>query len=61
MSINKGKSTKGVIASERRKRATAVIISNSKILLIKRIKPNQEYFIFPGVVLMAERVLAMLL
>jgi len=31
-----------------RKRATAVIIENGKILLIHRIKPNEDYFIFPG-------------
>lgn len=31
-----------------RQRATAVIIKNKKILLMKRIKPGQEYFTFPG-------------
>jgi len=31
-----------------RKRATAVIIKNRKILLIRRVKPNADYFIFPG-------------
>jgi ADP-ribose pyrophosphatase YjhB (NUDIX family) len=31
-----------------RKRATAIIIENGKILLIKRIKSGMEYFVVPG-------------
>lgn len=31
-----------------KKRAVAVIIKNNKILLIRRIKDGQEYFVFPG-------------
>ena len=31
-----------------RKRATAVILKDGKILLIKRVKPGQEYYTFPG-------------
>jgi len=35
-------------ANQMRKRATAIIIKDGAILLIKRIKPEREYFIFPG-------------
>ena len=31
-----------------RNRASAVILKDDKILLIKRVKPEREYFIFPG-------------
>jgi 8-oxo-dGTP pyrophosphatase MutT (NUDIX family) len=31
-----------------RNRASAVILKDDKILLIKRVKPDREYFIFPG-------------
>lgn len=31
-----------------KKRATAIIIENNNILLIKRVKPNTEYYVFPG-------------
>jgi len=31
-----------------RKRVSAVIIKDNKVLLIKRLKPNLEYFTFPG-------------
>src|SRR3989344_222013 len=31
-----------------RKRATGIIIEKGKVLLIQRIKPGQNYFIFPG-------------
>ena len=34
--------------SELRKRASAVIVENGKVLLIKRVKPDAEYYIFPG-------------
>jgi mutator protein MutT len=34
--------------NQMRNRATAVIIKDNKILLIKRIKNGSEYFIFPG-------------
>lgn len=31
-----------------RKRATAVIVKGGKVLLMKRVKPGHEYYIFPG-------------
>ena len=31
-----------------RKRVSAVIVKNGKILLIRRVKPGEEYFIIPG-------------
>ena len=34
--------------NETRERASAVIIKDNKILLMKRVKPNLEYFVFPG-------------
>jgi 8-oxo-dGTP diphosphatase len=33
---------------ELRKRATAIIIKDGQILLMRRVKPNLEYYIFPG-------------
>lgn len=36
------------MSSSLRKRATAVIINDNKILLIRRVKPGVEYFILPG-------------
>jgi ADP-ribose pyrophosphatase YjhB (NUDIX family) len=35
-------------ADQLRRRATAVIIENGKILLMRRVKPGEEYFILPG-------------
>ncbi|MBI2618184.1 NUDIX domain-containing protein [Candidatus Kaiserbacteria bacterium] len=32
----------------RRQRASAVILQGDKILLIRRIKPDRDYYIFPG-------------
>src|SRR4051812_28938324 len=34
--------------SNLRKRATAVIIKDGRILLMRRIKPHADYYIFPG-------------
>ncbi len=34
--------------TERRKRASAVILKDGKILLLRRVKPDREYFVFPG-------------
>ncbi len=31
-----------------KKRVSAVIIENEKVLLIRRIKPGKEYFVLPG-------------
>ena len=31
-----------------RKRASAVIIEDNKVLLIERVKPGFDYFVFPG-------------
>ena len=31
-----------------RKKVAAVIVKNGKILLIRRVKNNREYFVFPG-------------
>ncbi|MDP3730980.1 MAG: NUDIX domain-containing protein [bacterium] len=31
-----------------KQRSSAVIISDGKIVLIKRLKPNEEYYTFPG-------------
>lgn len=36
------------MVSENRKRASAVIVKDNKLLLIKRIKPERVYFMFPG-------------
>ena len=36
------------MGNETRERASAVIIKDNKILLMKRVKPNLEYFVFPG-------------
>lgn len=33
---------------DQRQRASAVIIKDDRILLIRRVKPEREYFIFPG-------------
>lgn len=37
-----------VMESKLRKRVSAVILKDGKILLIRRVKPDQEYFVFPG-------------
>lgn len=34
--------------NELRQRVSAVIVKDGKILLIRRVKPGEEYFIFPG-------------
>jgi 8-oxo-dGTP diphosphatase len=34
--------------SELRQRASAVIFKDGRVLLIRRVKPEREYFIFPG-------------
>lgn len=34
--------------NELRQRASAVILEDGKILLIKRVKPEREYYVFPG-------------
>ncbi|MEN9524225.1 MAG: hypothetical protein RL536_294 [Candidatus Parcubacteria bacterium] len=31
-----------------RKRATAILVKDHQILLIRRVKPHEEYFMFPG-------------
>jgi 8-oxo-dGTP diphosphatase len=36
------------MGNKTRKRVAAIIINDSKILLIKRVKPNIEYYTFPG-------------
>ena len=41
------KSTKNVMGSKRQ-RASAIILQDNKILLIRRIKPGHDYYIFPG-------------
>lgn len=33
---------------ELRRRATGIVIKEGKILLIQRIKPGEEYYVFPG-------------
>jgi 8-oxo-dGTP pyrophosphatase MutT (NUDIX family) len=33
---------------DRRKRASAILVKDGKILLLRRVKPDREYFIFPG-------------
>src|SRR5437899_1133034 len=40
--------TNGKKMTELRKRASAVIFKDGKVLLIKRVKPGVEYYIFPG-------------